>query len=335
MTFLTIPLIAAVATGQTYQTYGAPTTYGTPVVSGFAAHFDNIYKDFGTVPHGSQNVHRFVFTNKTDKEVFVTGVRSSCRCAIPRAVKESAKPGEKLEIEVVYDARTFTSERSMTITVDMHSDRYEQVQLKVRGFSRQDVILEPGKVDLGVVKFGKEQTQKVRLEYAGSLDWKVLDVVPGQWAKAKVEEKSRQYGLVKYEVTLTVPPNAPRGSLVDAVQLKTNDPSSPVVRIDVVGTLDGGIQPSLSTVKFGEVAAGKPVRQKIFIKGDRPFIIGGAQFDIEKLPVSLRSTQGEKTIHTLEIEFNPSKPGKFEETLNIRAEPQAELVPIKIVAQAK
>lgn len=331
MTLLSIPLIAFVAFGQVF---GSPAPVGSPAPSGFAASFDSLYKDFGTVPHGSQTVHRFTFTNKTDKEVQVVAVRSSCHCATPKAVVDRAKPNEKIEIEVVYDAKKFLNERSMTITVDMQSDHFEQVQLKVRGFSRQDVIMEPGNVDLGVVKVGKEQKQTIRLEYAGALDWRIQDVVAGQWAKAKFEEKSRGNGMVKYEVTLTVPPTAPRGRLIDAVQLKTNDPSSPIVRIDVVGVLDGGLQ-AAGTIQFGEVAAGQLVRQKIFVKGDRPFSIGGAQFDESKLPVSLRSTQGEKTVHTVEIEFRPMKPGKFEGTLNIRTEPQSELVPLKIVAQAK
>jgi hypothetical protein len=331
MTLATIPLIAVLSSGQVIAANAA-----APV--NFAASFDSVYKDFGTVPHGSQSVHRFKFTNKTDRDVHVQSVSSSCKCAIPRAVSDHAKPGETIEIEVVYDARTFVNERSMTITVDLRQDGqlYSQpVQLKVRGFSRQDVILEPGKVDLGVVKVGKEQSQTIRLEYAGRLDWRVQDVIDGKWAKAKVTEKSRGNGLVKYEVSLTVPATAPRGSLVDAVQIKTNDPASPVVRIDVVGTLDGGIQPSLSTVKFADAAAGQPSRQKLFIKGDRPFIIGGAQFDPNKLPISLRSTQGEKTVHTLEIEFTATKAGKFEDTINVRTEPNSELVPIKIVAQVK
>jgi hypothetical protein len=332
MTLLAVPLIAVVAWGQVF---GSPAPVTAPAPSGFAASFDSLYKDFGTVPHGSQSVHRFTFTNGSDKEVHILGVRSSCHCATPRAVTTVAKPGEKVEIEVLFDAKKFLNERSMTITVDMQSDHFEQVQLKVRGYSRQDVILEPGNVDLGVVKVGKEQQQKPRLEYAGALDWKIQDVINGQWAKAKVEEKSRGNGLVKYEVTLTVPPDAPRGRLVDAVQLKTNDPSSPVVKIDVVGVLDGGLQAAPGVVQFGEVIAGQPVRQKIFVKGDRPFYIGGATFDVNKLPVSLRSTQGEKTVHTVEIEFLPNKAGKFDGTVQIRAEPQHELVPVKIVAQAK
>src|SRR5947208_15658104 len=147
MTSIAVPLIAAFAWGQAF---GSPTTVATPAPSGFAGSFDSLYKDFGTVPHGSQQVHRFTFTNGSDKEVQVLGVRSSCHCASPRAVNDTAKPGEKIVIEVMYDATKFLNERSMTITVDMQSDHWEQVQIKVRGFSRQDVILEPGKVDLGV-----------------------------------------------------------------------------------------------------------------------------------------------------------------------------------------
>lgn len=332
MTTMTVSLLAAFAIGQTVTT---STSFVSAAPSGFSGSFDALYKDFGTVPHGSQSVHRFTFTNKTDQEVRILGVRSSCHCATPRAVSDVAKPGEKIQIEVIYDAKKFLNERSMTITVDMQSDHFEQVQLQVRGFSRADVILEPGKVDLGVVKKGKEQTQTVRIAYAGSLDWRIQDVVAGEFAKAMAVEKSRENGKVEYEVTLTVPANTPRGGLVDAVQLKTNDPSSPIVRIDVLGVIDGGLTPSMSTVKFNDVAAGQPAKQKIFIKGDKPFTIASADFDASKLPVFLRSTQGEKTVHTLEIEFNPTTAGKFEDTILIKTAPDGETAPIKIVAQAK
>jgi hypothetical protein len=332
MTSLSLSLFASLVLGQASAT---PVRYSAPAPTSFSASFDSLYKDFGTVPYGSQSIHRFTFTNKSDKEVRVLGVRSSCHCATPRAVNDTAGPGEKIEIEVLYDAKKFVNERSMTITVDMQSDRHESVFLQVRGFSRTDVTLEPGKVDLGVVKVGTEQTHTVRLDYTGGRDWRIQDVIAGKWAKAKVEEKSRSHGLVRYEVTLTVPKDAPRGGFVDAVQLKTNDPSSPVVRVDVVGTLDGGIQPSLSTVKFGEAEAGKPVKKRLFIKGDQPFSIASAAFDASKLPISLQSTQGQKTVHTLEIEFNAAKAGDFEETLHIKAEPSGELVPIKIFAKAK
>src|SRR5688572_21522124 len=138
MTLLTIPLIAAVAWGQVFAT---PTSVASSSPANFAASFDSLYKDFGTVPHGSQSVHRFKFTNRSDRDVHVQSVSSSCRCAIPRAVSDHAKPGETIDIEVVYDAKTFVNERSMTITVDLRPEgSYSQyVQLKVRGFSRQDV----------------------------------------------------------------------------------------------------------------------------------------------------------------------------------------------------
>jgi len=332
MTGITVSLVALASWGQIYN---ASSAYVTPAPTGYSAAFDSLYKDFGTVPQGSQSVHRFTFTNKTDKDIHVLGVRSSCHCATPRAVNDVAKPGEKIVIEVIYDAGKFLGERSMTITVDMQSDRLEQVFLRVRGYSRSDVMLSPGKADLGIVKIGQEQTQTLRLTYSGGQDWRIQEVIPGQWAKATVAEKSRGYGSAEYEVTLNVPANAPRGNFADAVQLKTNDATQPVVRVDVVGMIDGGIQPSLSVVKFDQIEAGKSAKKRFFIKGDRPFTIARADFDAAKLPVALQSTQGEKTVHTLEVEINPTKPGRFEGEVMIRVEPQAELVPIKVVADAK
>lgn len=51
--------------------------------SGLTELFDHTTHDFGNVPHGSMNVHRFALKNTTGSTVRVSGVSSSCHCAMP------------------------------------------------------------------------------------------------------------------------------------------------------------------------------------------------------------------------------------------------------------
>jgi hypothetical protein len=186
---------------------------------------------------------------------------------------------------------------------------------------------------LGVVKIGEERKQTLRLEYAGALDWRVGEVVQGQWTKAELKEVSRAAGMVKYLVDVTVGKHAPRGMLHDAVQIKTNDPSSPVVRVEVSGIVDGGLQAAPEAVKFGEVEVGKKIVQKLMVKGDRPFQIVRARHDVAGL--TIQSTQGERNAHLIQLEWTPTQKGAVEQQIKLVAAPSNEEVTIKVRGAVK
>jgi hypothetical protein len=294
--------------------------------------FDSLSKDFGNVPYGSVNTHRFTLTNNTQQTIQLSDVRSSCRCATPKAEKFSAGPGEKLNIDVAYNTTTFTGARGMTITCTFTSPVTETVSLRVQGYSRPDVVLDPGQLDFGVIPPAKEQTRAVRLEYAGALDWRIGEVVAGRYVTAKAVEKARGAGQVKYELEITLSKEAPRGLLMDALQIKTNDPSSPLVRLDVAANIEGGLYASPEKVAFGPVPVGGAAKQRLIVKNDKPFSV--ASFKVEATGLSLKATPGEKTAHLVEVEYSPKKAGKVEDVLQIRTG-SGELLPIKFTAEGK
>ena len=111
--------------------------------------FAQTYHDFGTVARGAATEHLFWFTNTCGSDVHVQGVRTSCGCTTPSAVHSTVKSGEKGAIRAVFNTRSFTGQRSATITVVFDRPRYTEVQLQVRGYIRRDVVFEPSCVDLG------------------------------------------------------------------------------------------------------------------------------------------------------------------------------------------
>jgi hypothetical protein len=273
-----------------------------------------------------------MLTNNTQQTIQLSDIRSSCRCATPKAEKFSAGPGEKLAIDVAYNTTTFTGARSMTITCTFTSPTVETVSLRVQGYSRPDVVLDPGQLDFGAVAPATEQSKSVRLEYAGALDWRIGEIVPGRFATAVATEKSRGNGTVKYELTVKLGKDAPRGLLTDAVQIRTNDPSSPVVRLDVAANVEGGLYASPEKVAFGPVPVGGAAKQRVIVKNDKPFSV--ASFKVEATGLSVKATPGEKTAHLVEVEYSPKKAGKVEDVLQIRTN-GGELLPIKFSAEAK
>ncbi|MGL4462421.1 MAG: DUF1573 domain-containing protein, partial [Planctomycetia bacterium] len=137
--------------------------------------FAETTKDFGNVPRGSLNVHRFEMTNTLDRPVRVGGVRVSCNCTAATAVKDVAAPGEKIVVEAKYNTTSFSGTRTVTVYVSFIEPYSETVSLRVTGFSRQDIVLNPGQADFGVVARGAGATKVIDVEYAGGLALEVRE----------------------------------------------------------------------------------------------------------------------------------------------------------------
>ena len=282
-------------------------------VGGVSDLFDSRVKDFGNVPHGSVNVHQFVLTNTTGSVVRVSGLRSSCVCATAKAVNEEAQPGEKLIIEVAYNARKFTGSRSMTVYVTFSSPYYETVLLRVSGYSRQDVVFNPGQIDFGSLSRGDEASKTVKVEYAGGLNWRVTDVLPSQWVNAKIEELYREDRRVGYQLTVALKPEAPAGTLAQAIQLKTNDPKSPTLLVHASARIEANLVASPSELRFEPLPVGETASKRVLLRGSKPFSITAVGGDTED--VSVLATEGARKVHVVRIDFQPHHTGQTEKQI--------------------
>lgn len=65
--------------------------------------FETDVIDYGTIKKGDDGLREFKFTNTGSSPLFITQVRSSCGCTIPKKPTDSIMPGAKEVIEVKYD----------------------------------------------------------------------------------------------------------------------------------------------------------------------------------------------------------------------------------------
>src|SRR5438876_10822666 len=79
--------------------------------------FDELSKDFGSVPHGTVAVHPFRLVNNTNHPVHVTNVRVSCGCTSARAMQTYLAPGQETAILAQMDTRRFYNLKNVTIFV--------------------------------------------------------------------------------------------------------------------------------------------------------------------------------------------------------------------------
>lgn len=300
-------------------------------LGGLGELFDATSHDFGNVPRGSVNTHRFVLTNTTGSPVHVRGVSSSCKCATPTVLKDMAEPGEQAVIEVAYNSSTFTGERTMTIYVTFDSPSFETHSLRVRGYSRQDVVFNPSSIDFGVVAPGSSAQKSVKIEYAGQADWKIEEVIAPAGVEAKLTELYRRAGGAGYELQATLKPDVGIGNYSQAVQLKTNDPQTPILMAQVVANIEAPLVASPNALELGDVRVGEKVAKRLLIRGQKPFVIksvGGVTAGVH-----IKATEGPRKVHVLSVEFQAEAPGKVDQSLRFRTDMGAEeILPVRLVA---
>jgi hypothetical protein len=285
----------------------------SPAFAGLETLFDTTSKDFGMVPHGSVQIHRFVLTNTTDSTIRVSSFHSSCKCATPKVEIKSAAPGEKLYVDVEYNTRTFTGHRSMTIYVSFDQPRSESITLRVSGYSRQDVVFNPSQISFGVVSKGQPAENKIKVEYAGAEDFKIEEVIPPKGIEASLEELYREPRKVGYVLNVKLPNTAAPGEVFSAIQLKTNDPKSPILTVPVTGNVEANLAAAPDKLELGQIKMGEKFTKKIILKGKEPFTLAKVSGQVDG--VFVKSTEGERTAHVVQIEYSPTHIGSVDQEI--------------------
>ena len=280
--------------------------------------FDSTSKDFGNVPYGSTTVHTFRVRNTTKSHLKISTLRSSCHCAIPSAMTFDCAPGQELAIKVEFHAQTFTGPKSMTIFVSFIEPHLETVELRVNGFSRQDITFSPGEIEFGALKKGDQPTKSTTLDFTGSQDFKVTGVEKTNFVDVKVDERSRSAGRVRYEVVATLRDRVPAGMLTETVRMKTNDPKTPTIQFQVTASIEAKLLAAPSFLDLGTLKVNEKIQKRVVLKADRPFSLVSWSGQTEGVDVQV--TQGSKTVHILNIEFSGTKTGKIAQEIRFRTD---------------
>lgn len=233
--------------------------------------------DFGTVARGAQLYHRFPITNIWAVPLEIMNVRVSCGCVTATATKQTLQPRETGYLDVNMDARKFTGPKNVTIFVTVGPQYMSTATVHVSAVSRADVVFNPGEVNFGIVPCGQKATQMVDVEYAGALDWKVSDVIKnGAPLDVDLDPLYREPGRVGYRIRTTLKPEAPPGLLRCEVQLKTNDPASPLVPLLVEANVQASLSVAPASVSF-DAKVGEVLVKRVMVRAGRPFRIVGVE----------------------------------------------------------
>jgi hypothetical protein len=279
--------------------------------------------DFGTVARGAQLKHTFKMTNIYKVPLEITQTRVSCGCVTITPSAKSLQPGESATLDVNMDGTRFNGLKSVDIYVTVGPEFVSTAHIQVKANARQDVVFNPGEIDFGSVAKGQTPTKSIDVEHAGSGTWRVTEIVKSGAAPfdLKVEQlpqKVSGFVTVGYRLSATLRATAAPGSFKQEVILKTNDPASPSISFNVVGTIKSSLSVAPNPVALGTLKAGQQESTKIVVSGSRPFRITAIDGLDEIVAVPLSDRQ--ISTHILNVRVQPRMAGELRRQLTIRTD---------------
>jgi hypothetical protein len=272
--------------------------------------------DFGYVPHGTHLYHRVAITNVWGVPLQVD-VRVGCSCVSVSPESQVLQPNQHSYLDIRMDAGRYFGPRTVSVYVTLSGGNYYSMStLRMSANSRADVVLNPSELRLGVVAQGqKSTTRTLDVEYAGTLDWRILGTQDAGPLAVTYKELYRRAGQVGYQVSVAVKPDAKAGSLTRTIYLKTNDSTSPHVPILVEAMVQAGLSAAPQVIAFGGVETGHSATKMVIVHGPRAFRILRVDGQQDGLHVAMPSEA--KTVQILRVTWKPSKSGKLHRVLTI------------------
>ncbi len=262
------------------------------------AMFDHTSHNFGMVARGAKVEHIFPLKNIYVEDVHIASVRTSCMCTQPTITKETLKTFETGTIVATVDTRGFLGRKDATITVTFDKPYPAEVQLHTYVYIRSDVVFEPGAVLFNAIPQGTSAHRTVQLSYAGRNDWQIVRAMPSaDFLDVEVNETGRGAGEVRYQLVVTLKPQAPPGYLQEHIELFTNDTVADAQKI--VLAVEGSIVPQVSIqpsqLALGSVTPGQVVTRNLVIQARKPFRVVSIKGPDERfsfvLPETTKSVQ--------------------------------------------
>jgi Protein of unknown function (DUF1573) len=284
------------------------------------AMFDELSRDFGSVPHGQTLVHPFRLVNNTSTTVRISSIRVSCGCTSARALTSVLAPGQETAVVATMDTRRFYNTKNVTIFVTFDKPHHDEVRLWVQANSRDDVSFSSDGISFGRIKRGGATVGRITVTLLGDAKTQVMEAKSeSNYVQPALREISRAAGEVIYEVSANVRPDTPPGKWYTDIWLKTSNPNMPRLRVPVTIEIEAALSVNPNTVTLGQVKAGAELDRKVILRGVTPFRITGITGTDTQIRV-IENNSESKTVHVLTVTLSPMEAGQLTRMIRIHTD---------------
>lgn len=288
--------------------------------------------EFGTVAVAAKTEFRFPYKNLYKEDIHIATVRASCGCTTPIIENQTIKTGETGHILARFNTGSFHGKKGATLTVVIDKPYYAEVQLRVDGYIRRDIVFSPGQVEFGSVVQGESVHKEIGVTYAGRSDWQIVEVQSASPnVAAGFEELSRNGGRVSYKLNVAFDGAADPGQSHTNIVVITNDRAMPRVPLEVTYDVRPAVIVSPQVMAIGNLKPGESSEQRLVVRSDKPFRL--TDIKAEGFSIEYKANEESKKMHVLPLKITAGeKSGPMSQRLIVHTDLPGELTGSALVA---
>ena len=283
--------------------------------------FEELSKDFGSVPRGQVLTHPFTIRNTTGQTVTISGVRVSCNvCTSAAILKGQLQPGEETAVSVRMDSGKFLGVKTVYVYVTFSEPQYDEVRLWIQANSRDDVNLSPDTLAFGPIKKGDGPSKSVSVTFYGGGVSEITEVQSdSNYVQAQTGAARRNGNEVTYDLTVKLRASTPVGNWYTDVWVKTNVEGMTQIRVPLTVEVESALSVSPDLVALGPVKVNGENERRVVIRGAQPFKVTAIEGGDEEVIVK-DSTDDAKQVHVLTVKIKPTKAGDVKRKIKVKTD---------------
>ncbi|MFK7736684.1 MAG: DUF1573 domain-containing protein [Pirellulaceae bacterium] len=262
--------------------------------------------DFGTMMHGGELSHDFVFKNMGDGPLVLDMGESSCKCTVGELSASVLQPGEETNVTLTWKALALVPDFGQSATILTNDVENLEVKLAVEGQVVRSVTAVPDKIQLGTIADDEEINKTIflfsylddveiledRYSWTDDLTRKIVSFKSEKVDPAEAGIREHRNAKHAYRVDFHAEAGFPIGRLSSKIQYRTsNFEEVGSMEIPVVGNVAGLLQvqggksfnPDLNLVDFGNVKSEEGAKVSLFL-----FVHGKERDNVTPEIVSLK-----------------------------------------------
>ncbi|MBN2053650.1 DUF1573 domain-containing protein [bacterium] len=275
--------------------------------------------DLGEVKHGTKPSHRFIFTNKGDRDLVITEIRSNCGCLTSTGIDAPIPPGGEGYIDITFNTERFSGRTTKNSTVSSNDPGTPRITLSITADIKVSFATNPSSLHLG--RFSKQDsiTKRVMVISDQPETVRITGIessspnVTAELETLEAPESGMEMG-TKLAVMISVKPGMAPGRLQETISIHTNIEDVPVYNLLVTGQIRGDVmvKPSLITFKRAGEMTPQDYERSVEISTDKddPFAITSIELDSEHFTTELRTIKEGKT-YQLVVRLSENAPKSF------------------------
>jgi len=306
--------------------------------------FSELSKDFGATARGPVHTHYFTLKNTTNETIILGTPRVSCGCVSASVSQSSLAPGESGAVIAMMDSKRIPQAnipKTVTVFVSVQvGNRIEEVQLRVTGTARDDLVIAPDQLAFGTVRKGQGGQVTTKLTFYSDPYWKILNATSsGAYVKVDLKALPAHAGVagVSYEITATLDADCPVGNWMADIWVKTSAPGLDKVRLPVTVNVVNPIDMKPESITFGNAVTATASDTNLMLTASQPFKILEIKGTDDELIIA-KLGEVSRPVHILKLTYTAKKPGNIQKTLEIvtdHPEQKTIRVPVTGVAKSK